>query len=327
MRAAVIGGTGHLGNAIVRELLSRGYQVTVCGRRSKPPANLDGLAVAYWPGDANSGPQLDEWIRGQDLVVDAAAPYPLQLTPLGGGAEMQLLIAAERRTRSLLGLIGRAKARLVYVSSFTTVTTPHGKVQALRSRVSRLIHPYFLVKDLIESLIVDACRKEVEVVIVNPTACLGPWDLRPTEVCLIPQALKARVLPSLGNSINVIDVREVASTAIEALDARIFGEPILVSGTSIPATELFKLICELGGAPPPIFGLSPLVSAMGSLSLEIGLSLVRQRNPMPSLSLMLAEEFSNLPIALRQFELGIEPRPLSATIADAIRWYRQVGAC
>lgn len=327
MRAAVIGAAGHLGNAVVRELLSRGYQVTACGRRSKPPAILDGLAVSYRPGDANSRGQLEEWISGQDIVVDAAAPYPLQLTPLDGRAEMYLIAAAERRTRALIESIKRVDARLVYISSFVTVTSPLGRVQALRSRVSRMIHPYFLVKVLIESLIVDACRHGLEAVIVNPTACFGPWDSRPPELCVIPQVLKDQMLPISSNSINAIDVREVALTAMAALDARIFGEPILVAGTSVRATDLFTLICELGGVPPPTFSMTPLISGMGSLSLEIMLGLVRQRTPIPSISLMLANEFSDLPVAVRQFELGIEPRPLSSTIADAIKWYRQIGAC
>jgi hypothetical protein len=37
MKALVLGATGHIGNAIVRELLKRGYDVTAAYRRSGPP--------------------------------------------------------------------------------------------------------------------------------------------------------------------------------------------------------------------------------------------------------------------------------------------------
>lgn len=53
MRVLVLGGTGHLGSAIVRALLERHFEVIATGRRDAPPANLAGLPVHYMQGDAD----------------------------------------------------------------------------------------------------------------------------------------------------------------------------------------------------------------------------------------------------------------------------------
>ena len=49
----------------------------------------------------------------------------------------------------------------------------------------RLAYPYFEVKEFIEAQIVDAARHGLRAVIVNPTYCLGPWDLRDRQRCLL----------------------------------------------------------------------------------------------------------------------------------------------
>ena len=76
-RALVLGGSGHLGNAAVRELLACGYAVTAARRGRTAARNLAGLPVCDALGDADHPATVDGWVRGHDLVVDAAAPYPL----------------------------------------------------------------------------------------------------------------------------------------------------------------------------------------------------------------------------------------------------------
>src|SRR5271155_816715 len=118
MKALVIGAGGHIGNAIVRALLDRGDEVTACGRRSTPPANLDGLPVRYAPGDSETPGQLDKWIEGHQLVVEAAAPYPVGVFSIGSRAGSNPIFGAERRTRTLLDAVSSHSARLIFVSSF-----------------------------------------------------------------------------------------------------------------------------------------------------------------------------------------------------------------
>src|SRR5579859_2578733 len=104
-RALVLGATGHIGNAIVRELLARGYAVTAARRGRSAAHNLAGLAVSDAIGDAGDAATLDGWVAGHDAVVDAAAPYPLAIADRGDAA------AAARRAAQLVEAVRRHGAR------------------------------------------------------------------------------------------------------------------------------------------------------------------------------------------------------------------------
>ena len=326
-RALVIGASGHIGNAIVRALLDAKYEVTACGRRKAPPINLSGLPIRYVTGDTETVRQFDKWIAGHDLVVDAAAPYPLDvISPFNrNGADP--LAHAERRTRRLLTAISRHRARLVYVGSFVTQVRPESSGQRFQHDLMRLAHPYFEVKRLIESQVLDAGRRGVPIVIANPTYCLGPWDLHDRRLCTIPLLLRGEVPGSITQLLNVIDVRDVAAGIVAALDKQLYGEPFQMSGHNILTNEMYSLICEIGGVPPPRVSVAPSFAIAGAYLAELMWGAVDEKTPLPAGGMMMATLFDSMPASEQLQELGIIPRPLRETIADAIEWYRQIGYC
>src|SRR6476661_7359033 len=119
----VLGASGHIGQAVTRELAARGCSVTAATRRRASP-ELAALGVAVAPGDADDPGQLDRWVSGHDAVVDAAAPHPLSLCVPDSPAERDPMGYASRRTHVLLDAVSRHGAQLVFVSSFTTLPHP-----------------------------------------------------------------------------------------------------------------------------------------------------------------------------------------------------------
>ena len=97
MKALVLGASGHLGNAIARELLHRGYEVTAISRALNPASNLKDLPVAYSVGDLDTRGKLHQWVSGHDVVVDAAAPYSISAFQDERG-RTTLTYAAENRS-------------------------------------------------------------------------------------------------------------------------------------------------------------------------------------------------------------------------------------
>jgi len=328
MKALVIGAGGHIGNAIVRALLDRGDEVTACGRRSAPPPNLDGLPVRYAPGDAETPGQLDKWIEGHQLVVEAAAPYPVGVFSIGSRAGNNPIFGAERRTRVLLDAVSSHSARLIFVSSFVTLTSPRTPAQRVQDRMVRLAHPYFEVKELTESEIADAARRGLRAVIVNPTYCLGPWDLHDRGLCTIPPVLCGEIPIAIRQMLNVIDVRDVAAASLAALDKECYGKPILLGAHDIMTNDLYSLICEVGGvSPPPRYSMPTSFAIAGTYLMELTFGVMGRKPLLPSGGMMMATTFDYLERTDSLAELGITPRPLSDTIADAISWYREIGYC
>lgn len=323
-RTLVLGATGHLGQAVVRELLAHGYPVTAATRQSNPES-LSGLGVAVAQGDADAPGQLEAWVQGHELVVDAAAPYPLHLFVPRGAAEREPFVYARRRTQALLEAVARHRARLGFISSFTTLPRADAGLASLEARWRRRSHPYFIVKQLMEEQVLEAARGGLPAVIVNPTACLGPWDWKPPELCLIPQLLSGRLLATARHPVNVIDVRDVAAGLRAALEAECYGEPIPLSGHDVFADELARRICELGGADPPPLRASARLGVLALLGMEAAWALRSAPPPAPALAALLLWESGPRTPSSAQQRLGLRVRPLEETLMDSIAWYRQRG--
>jgi dihydroflavonol-4-reductase len=326
VKALVLGATGHIGNAITREMIARGYEVTAIGRRAEPPVNLSGLTVGYLRGDLDTPGQLARAVEGHDIVVDAAAPYPsLLASPAAHAAEA--LEHAKRRTQMLVDAVLRQRARLAYVSSFTTLADVSTGFERLQRQWIRQLHPYFAVKQLIEIQILAAARWGLKAVVVNPTLCIGPWDIKTRELCFVPRLLCGEAPASVAHAINVIDVRDTAAGLVVALEAEHYGEPIPLTGHNISVEALYTWLCEIGGVAPPRIVAPITVAVMATYWSEITLGAVGLRPPLPALAPMLTMLHDSFDAGRVQAELGITPRPLSATLADAIEWYRQIGYC
>jgi len=331
-RAVVLGASGHLGNAVVRELLCRGFTVTAASRHPEEAANLAGLPVRTAPGYAERQGQLDAWVRGHDTVVDAAVPYPLPAFPQADALEV-----AVRRTRCLLEAVERHGAHLAVISSFTTVSNGPEGLAGLNARVLRRLHPYFAVKEAVEAEVRGAAEAGVPVGLVHPTLCLGPWDLKPRELCFVPQLLAGEIPAVLDHLVNVVDVREVATALVAALEAERWGEPIRVVGHNVTLAYLYRWICDLEGVEPPRWRAPADLLAAPAYLAEALLSLLERigpqappdfsRGPWPALVLMLLAQHHWLSPSTAQHELGAAPRALSATLVDTIEWYRGLGYC
>jgi dihydroflavonol-4-reductase len=325
-KALVLGATGHFGQAMVRELLAHGYQVTAATRQARP-TGLVGLDVTIARGDADSPGQLDAWVSGHDAVIDAAAPYPLYLFIATSPAEQDPLAYARRRTAALLEAVVRHGAQLGFVSSFTTLPRREMGLGFLEARWRRRLHPYFAVKQLMESMVLDAARRGLPATIINPPAYLGPWDENRRNLAPIPLLLR-RALPTAGQGVvNVIDVRDAASGLRAAMEAECHGVPIPLCGHNLEANELAWRICALGRVAPPPLRFPARLNVGAALGMEAVWALAGRASPIPALAVLLQCDSGPRGIGSVQQRLGIYPRPLDVTLGDAISWYRWRGFC
>lgn len=314
-RALVLGATGHLGQAITRELLARAWSVTAATRQVAPRA-LAGLDVSIVTGDVERPGQLDAWIPGHSLVVDAAAPYPLALFSAGRDERA----AAVTRTRGVIDAVKRHGARLAFVSSFTTVLGPLDGLYAIESRMRRTMHPYFSTKSEMEASILG--DPELRAVIVNPTACLGPWDPKPRSQAVLAQLVDGTLPATVQHVVNVVDVRDVAWALAEAVEEGLERRPILVSGHDVAVDALVRAAARIAGVRAPGWSASLRASTLMSLWAEAAFAMAGRPAPLPAIGMFLLAESRAVAPSAEQRALGLVPRPLEVTLTDAIAWYR-----
>ena len=188
-------------------------------------------------------------------------------------------------------------------------------------------HPYFATKAALEREVLDAAASGLAAVVVNPSVCLGPYDQKPMEACFVPTVARGELMAVTGQTLNVVDVRDVAAAALEALDARQYGRPIALAGHDIDLASLVEQICALAGRRPPCLRASTRLTAAGAWWTDALAGALGQTPPFPSLPFLLLCACHAMRPFPEQRALGLTPRPLDATINDALRWYRRIGYC
>jgi len=324
VKALVLGATGRIGNAIVRELLQRGAAVTAVSRRAEPAENLVDLDVDYRAGDADRPGQLEGWIAGHELVVDAAAPYHLWL--FQDAPSVARLASAERRLTALLRSVAHHNAALAFIGSYATNQRERPMLGRAQARALRLLHPYFALKQRMEAKIARAIRDGMHAVVVRPTFCIGPRDISDPGLAFIPMIVNGALPATSEHALNVIDVRDVAALVVGAVTQGAFGCPIPLVGHNCTLELLTDLICRSAGVPRPRWYFPPMLVAAAAYANEVINSSGLRQPDYPSVGpLLLLEQVWALPSS-EQRKLGVPLRPLSHSVVDALDWYAQHGA-
>jgi dihydroflavonol-4-reductase len=200
-------------------------------------------------------------------------------------------------------------------------------LEAIEARARRRVHPYFMVKATMEGMVLEAARGGLRAAILNPTACIGPWDRRPRELCVVPLLLSGQVPAIVARVVNVIDVRDVAAAVRTALEQHRFGAPILLAGHDSRTDALAARLCHLARVPAPRLQVSARLAAGGALWAEAAWAFFGHPSPLPAIGLLLILDSYPMQPSLEQRALGALPRPLDETLRDSIAWYHRLGYC
>lgn len=321
MRILVLGSTGHLGQAVVRNALARGHVVTAVTRQHDPVA-LRGLAVTI---ARFHGETLTQLAASHDILIDAAAPYPLDPCIPGSPAWRHAIDACLRHTRQVLDAARSNRMRLVFISSFTTLPRPESPFDAMESAWRRASYPYFEAKAAMEQSVLAAARNGLPAVIVNPAACLGPWEFRP-EASSFVRLVMARRLPAvMDQALSVIDLRDVAEAIDRALAHEFFGRPIALAGHNVSLAALAQEIASLDGSgipPPP--AINPRMASFAAFWTSSAFAVFNQSAPDLWRAVPLVADGFPMQPSPEQIAMGLSLRPLSATLRDTVAFHRNL---
>lgn len=328
LKILVLGATGLIGNAIARELVQRGHDVTATCRSDTLQPNVAGLRARVVHGDIDRPGNLEDWMAGQDIVVDAAAPYPLNLVYTPVGQRKATIDYAQTRTSRLIGILRRENCKLVLISTLLA-DDRHGAIGGIgiQRRMMRVLHPYFAIKRTIERRLTQARDVLPGLLIVRPSACLGPYDIKPREQCLVPKLVAGEIKVAMSQRMNLVDTRDVARGVAGAIDAGRFAETIALTGHNTTIEGLLDEIAASSSTRPPRWQFPAALAVLPSFWAEFGWAGLGRPSPLPSLLPILVNEQGWEDTSAAQQSLGVVPRPLTETVTDTIGWYRQLGYC
>jgi dihydroflavonol-4-reductase len=319
----VTGAGGFLGGHLVAALAARGEAVRA----------LDLAFPAPLPGGTEriEGSILDPTVlarasRGASAVIHCAA-----VTDLWAPRPVIYDRVNTRGTCEVLAAARRAGARVVHVSSYTTLvaaSTPDGATldETAEHPPSHLLGPYPRTKREAELFAQAAAQMGQEVVIVLPSAPVGPGDWRMTPPSRMIRDLAAGRIPALLDCLlNLVDVRALAEGVIAARDRGRGGERYLLTGEDLTMAALAAEIARLTGTPPPRRRV-PLAVALAAARAEAAIAALTGRPPVvPLTGVRLAARRVRFSSARARRELGFAPPPVAQALSDAIAWMRSAG--
>ena len=328
-RALVTGGSGFIGAHVVRALIAEGVEVRAFVRRESDPANLDGLPVERAEGDLTDAPSLARALVGVDVLFHVAALYELA----GEGARLRAVNV--EGTRALMqGALRAGVERVVHTSSVAAVGyatsdgTPATESQWANGRT--LAGPYEESKYESERLVQAMVAEEgLPAVVVNPTAPIGPLDVKPTPTGrLIVDAANGELPGYLrGAGLNIVHVRDVAAGHVLAWRRGRVGERYILGHAqgNLTLREVMAGAAALTGRRAPRLPL-PWVVAMAYAQVEERWSLRRRRAPRaPIAGVRLARQRMWFDPSKAITELELPQSPLEEAFADAVAYFREQG--
>lgn len=320
IRAFVTGGTGFVGANLIRLLLEKGYEVRALARPKSCLDNLKGLDIELVQGDLNDS-NLSEKIRGSQVLFHVAAHYSLYQRD-----RTQLYQSNVLGTRSVLKAARQAGIeRTVYTSSVAAIGV--GKPAQIlnethQSPVDQLVGHYKKSKYWAEQEAQKAAQQGQDIVIVNPSTPIGPWDIKPTPTGEIILRFLRRQMPAyVETGLNLIDVRDVAWGHLLALEKGKSGERYILGHQNTSLKALLDELASITGLNAPQRTI-PLWLPLTVAWLEE--SVLAPLGKSPSLALD-GVRMSKSPMyydgtkAVK--ELGLPQSPIKQALQDAVTWF------
>jgi dihydroflavonol-4-reductase len=320
--AFVTGASGFVGANLVLALLARDWSVRTLVRGAAP--SLDGLDVSRVTGDLFV-PGLSDAMRGSDAVFHVAALYSLWRRD-----RAEVMRANVEGTRLVLGAARRAGVpRVVHTSSVAAIgVRKDGEPanEAYQSKPEDLIGAYKRSKYEAEVEVQRAVAGGQDVVIVNPTTPIGPWDAKPTPTGeILVRFCTGRMPAYMDTGLNIVDVRDVAAGHIAAFERGQTGERYILGNENMTLSGLLERLAAITGRPAPTMRLPSLVPLAYSAIGEFIFEPLGFRPDVPFEGVRMAKQRMYYDTAKAAVMLGLAPRPVTRALSDAVTWFQEHG--
>ena len=332
MKCFVTGASGFIGSNLVSELLARGHRVKALLRPGTEARGLLGQKFERVTGDLLDRRLLERELEGCDWCFHVAASYHLWLRNYA-----PMYQANVEGTRNVLEAAGRAGCqKIVYTSTVGCIGLPKGVngnlVPATEADIisdDQLSCDYKRSKFQAEAVAMELFRKKgLPVIIVNPSAPVGPGDAKPTPTGQIIVDFLNRRLPAyLDTGLNWVHVRDVAVGHVLAAEKGQFGHRYIL-GNQQGNWTMQQTVAALGkitGLPAPTKKM-PYWFAMRVAEVSEYIAFFTGKTPQATLAgvrMARHKMWFNPGKAIR--ELGLPQTPPEQAFADAVGWFHANG--
>lgn len=316
----VTGGTGLVGNCVIRELVSRTIPVRVLCRPKTSKECFEGLNVEIVEGDLSDSGLLSEAIRGCSAVIHSAAMIHIGWKRLEESRQVNV-----EGTRRVVQACQQHHAKLIYVSTVDTLPAAVSIQTPIDERkqggVAKTPCTYVISKCEAEQVVRESfSRSQLEAVIVHPGFMLAPYDWKPSSGRMMIEVSKAPLALAPSGGCSVCDARDVAYGIVQALDRGRSGESYILAGENMSYRELWQQIVIVAGKRKRVSSPTRLLNVVAKV-LDVSMRVLPIREgDINGAAIAMGQLYHYYSSEKAKQELGYSVRPLSQTLEDAWHW-------
>ncbi len=319
MIAFVTGGSGFIGQHIVRKLVARGYTVRALARSEQSIQLVEQAGATAVQGDLNDREALAQGMKNCGLVIHAAAWYKI-----GDRDWTTAEVVNVAGTRKVLRLAYELDIpKIIYVSTVGVFGDTHGQLAdenyyhegpfATEYERTKWIAHYRIAVPLIE--------KGAPLSIVMPGGVYGPGDhslIGELMRRFYYHRLPFPFVPGPETTLTYAHVADIAEGVILAAEKGKIGESYILAGPAVPLGEMVRFWSQVTGKP---MALIPVPASLIKLALPL-VEVVNQVMPLPGI--YSAETMRTMGATYigradkARADLGWQPRSLQAGMLETL---------
>jgi len=323
-RALITGGTGFIGSNIALRLLELGWKVRILERPGASRLLLEDGPFEHVTGDLLEPDSLRAAMESVEVVFHAAGV----VDHWRQGLERMHRVNVEGTRHVVEAALAAGVERVVHTSSTAALGIHPDSVadETFEFNVAPGQFAYGFSKSQAEGVVLDAVRKGLPAVIVNPTTVIGPRDIRKVSSGVVVEVARHCAPPLIPpGGTNVVAIWDVVHGHIEAALKGRVGERYILGGENMTYLQLYRAIAEVVGC-----GMKLRVMPRWLVSLTAGLTdMVQPRTdgpvPLTGSRLRLESRMFYFDSAKARALFAMPTTPLRVAIGRTYQWYESMG--
>lgn len=321
MKVAITGGNGHIGNAIIEELLSRNY--TIKALVHSKSNFLESRNIETVKGSLHDENSLKQLMSGCDYLIHCAA-----IISINGDKNQQVHRINVEGLENVLKVAAKSNLkRVVHLSSVHAydhlpIDQP---LNETRNFVSDQAYAYDKSKRDGQLIARKYFEQGLPVIVVNPTCVFGPPNFARCKQNNAFVSMEKRRIPFVfKGGYDWVDVRDIANSVCNALTQGEPGESYILGGKYYTLKDLSRVVAKVSGKRIPCFEIP--ISLVKSFLPVIGTYYkIRKQDPSVTKESIEILEFGNKHIESEKarIHLGHHSRPIEETMKDLLTWHRE----
>jgi dihydroflavonol-4-reductase len=325
LKILVTGASGFVGAAVVRRLVADGDAVRALVRSTSNRGNLAGLDVEVVEGDLSDSASLRVAVAGCQGLFHVAADYRLWVRH-----PEEMFRTNVAGTHDIMRAAADAGVeKIVYTSSVGTLGLPAGggtgdeeTPVSERDMIGVYKRSKFRAEQEVRRLIGET---RLPAVIVNPSAPVGPGDLKPTPTGrMVVNAASGRMPAYVDTGLNIVHVDDVADGHLLAYRHGQVGQRYVLGGENLSLREILREIATIVGRPAPRFRLPHNLVLPVAYAAETIARMTGGAEPFVAVdSVRMAKKKMYYSSEKAKSALGYSARPAREALRDAVAWFRE----